>query len=129
MLILNRNKSAFYYCLYQGKTELLDDENYNTGEYEITYADHVKMLANVSQATGNTNLEQFGNSLDYDKVIVTADLKCPIDENTVLFIDKEPETDENGDYIFDFDYVVKKVAKSINSISIAVKKVSVNDNV
>ena len=128
MQILNRNKSAFYYSLYQGKAEIYDDNGYPTGEYGVSYADPVKMLANVSQATGNTNLEQFGNSLDYDKVIVTADMNCPIDENTILFIDKAPTLDDDNNYIFDYDYVVKKVAKSINSISIAVKKVSVNDN-
>ena len=127
MQTLHRNKREFYYCLYEGKTPLYDDDNNPTGEYEITYAAPVKMYANISQATGNTSLEQFGNSADYDKVIVTANMSCPIDENTVLFIDKLPVLDDNGDYLFNYDYVVEKIAKSINSISIAVKKVSVND--
>lgn len=129
MLTLHQNKTDFYYCLYQGKTELTDDDNMPTGEYVITYSDPIHMRANISRATGNTNLEQFGNSLDYDKVIVTANTNCPIDENTILFIDKKPSKDGNGNYLFDFDYVVEKVAKSLNSISIAVKKVNVNDKV
>ena len=127
MLTLHRNKTSFHYCLYQGKTELTDDDGMPTGEYVISYSDPVLMRANVSRATGNTNLEQFGNSLDYDKVIVTAEMNCPIDENSILFIDKSPAKDENGNYLYDFDYVVEKVAKSLNSISIAVKKVNVND--
>lgn len=127
MLTLHRNKQEFYYCLYEGKTALYDEDENPTGEYEISYSNPVKMLANISQATGNTSLEQFGNSVDYDKVIVTADLNCPIDENTVLFIDNLPVVDDNGDYVFNYDYVVTKIAKSLNSISIAVKKVSVND--
>lgn len=122
MTTLKRNEKPFHYCLYLGRTELYDENNNATGEYAITYADAVMMKANISQATGNTNAEQFGNSVDYDKSIVTCDMSCPIDENTVLFIDKEPEYDKDGIPLF--DYIVKKVAKSLNSISIAVKKVS-----
>ena len=59
------------------------------------------MLANISQATGQSNTEQFGNLENYDKVIVTDDLNCPIDENSVLFIDKEPEYSMDGDPMFD----------------------------
>lgn len=122
MNTLKRNETEFYYCLYQGKTAIVDEDLNATGEYGISYSDPVPMKANISQATGNTNLEQFGNSLDYDKSIVTCDMTCPIDENSVLFVDKEPTFDTDGNPLY--DYIVKKVAKSLNSISIAVKKVS-----
>ena len=69
-------------------------------------------------------MEQFGNFVSYDKVIITDDLKCPIDENTVLFLDKKPEYRENGTPLY--DYIVKRVAKSRNFISYAVQKVSVS---
>lgn len=35
-------------------------------------------------------------------MIVTDDLSCPIDENTVLFIDKEPQYDEDGKPLYDY---------------------------
>lgn len=124
MTTLKRNETPFYYCLYKDKTEIIDDDGNATGEYTVVYEDAVKMSANISAATGNITLEQFGNSVDYDKSIVTADMKCPIDENTVLFIDKQPEYDDDGNPLF--DYIVKKVAKSLNSISIAVKRVNVS---
>ena len=57
-------------------------------------------------------------------MIVTDDLLCPIDENTVLFIDKEPGYTEDGTPLY--DYIVKRVARSLNSISYAVSKVSVS---
>ena len=69
-------------------------------------------------------VEQFGNFISYDKVIVTDDLTCPIDENTVLFIDKSPEYDDDGNPLY--DYIVKRVARSLNSISYAVSKVTVS---
>lgn len=122
MTTLKRNETTFYYCLYQGKEPLYDADSNATGEYGITYSTATPMKANISQATGNTNTEQYGNALDYDKSIVTCDMKCPINENSVLFIDKTPEYDNDGNPLY--DYIVKKVAKSLNSISIAVKKVS-----
>ena len=65
-----------------------------------------------------SNTEQFGNLENYDKVIVTSDMSCPIDEDTVLWID---ETDTSQPY----DYIVKRVSRSKNGISIAVAKVEV----
>lgn len=79
---------------------------------------------NVSAATGSAQVEQFGNFISYDKVIVTDNLSCPIDENTVLFVDKEPEYDADGNPLY--DYIVRRVAKSLNSISYAISKVTVS---
>lgn len=81
------------------------------------------MLANISPASGAAQVEQFGQFVSYDKVIVTDDMSCPISEDTVLFVDKEPEYDGKKPL---YDYVVKRVAKSLNSISIAISKVNVS---
>jgi len=143
---LKRNQKTFYYCLFSEKIPIIDEYGNETGESIVIYADPVPMKANISQATGQSNTEQFGNLENYDKVIVTDDLRCPIDENSVLFIDKEPEFTEGvtidyqqSDTLFGentatpvtvqtpvYDYTVRRVAKSLNSISIAVKKVSVS---
>lgn len=123
MRIMARNKRKFYYALYDNKTPITAD-GYETGEYQVNYAEPVCMMANISAATGTSQVEQFGNFISYDKVIVTDDMSCPIDENTVLFIDKEPEEDNDGNLIY--DYIVRRVAKSINSISIAISKVTVS---
>ncbi len=58
------------------------------------------------------------------KMIVLDDITCPIDENSVLFVDKQPEKDDEGNLLF--DYIVKKVARSLNSVSIAISKVAVS---
>lgn len=170
---LKRNQTQFWYCLYisdrkpgdasvagiavNGITVVGDkvpninyivDENGNeTGERILNYARAVKMKAHISPASGVNQAEQFGGLEDYDKVIVTADMNCPIDENTVLFIDKSPEYTEVKTYEIEeqesealyasnelvektylvpvYDYIVKRVAKSLNQISIAVSKVKV----
>lgn len=124
MKCLMRNKTCLYYCLYQSKTPITDEDGYETGETQISYSPPTKIMANVSPATGNTSVEQFGNSLQYDKVIVLDDVSCPIDEHSVLFVDKQPAFDEYGLPLF--DYIVKKVARSINSVSIAISRVEVS---
>ena len=68
-----------------------------------------------------TTLEQFGNSVEYDKVILSDDMSAPIDENTVFFIDTPPAFDDDGNPMF--DYIVRKVAKSLNTLAVAISKV------
>ena len=116
MRTLNRNKSPFWYLLYDSKAPAKDEYGNETGEELVVYKPAVAMNANISAATGSAQVEQFGNFAGYDKVIVTDDLSCPID--------KEPQYDEDGKPLY--DYMVKRVAKSLNSISYAVSKVTVS---
>lgn len=121
---LARNERLFWYCLYAGKNPVVDEDGFETSEYLLSYDTPVKMLANISAATGSSQVETFGTLDNYDKVISTADMTCPIDENSVLFVDKDPEFTEDGTPIY--DYVVRRVAKSLNNISIAIRKVDVS---
>lgn len=139
MKCLKRNQRPFYYCLYKEEIPILDEYGNETGQTIVVYEDEVELSANISQATGQSNTEQFGNLENYDKVIVTDWIDCPIDENSVLFIDKEPEW-KDAEYneqtaitvtgatvkVPVYDYTVRRVAKSLNSISIAVSKVKVS---
>ena len=123
MKIMSRNKRPFWYLLYQG-TELGKDANgYETGEKSVKYAGPMKMEANISPAAGYAQIQQFGQFISYDKVIITDDMTCPIDENAVLFIDKKPEYKDGRPL---YDYVVKQIAKSLNLVSSAVSKVNVS---
>lgn len=103
---------------------IYDEYGNDTLETYASYSEAYRMKANISTATGQSSTEQFGNLDDYDKVIVTDWMECPIDENSVLFVDKTPEFDGNMNPVH--DYTVRRIAKSINSISIAIKKVTVS---
>lgn len=124
MKAMERNKRTFWYCLYDRKEPIIDEDGNETGEEQIVYKPVQSLRANISAASGSSQVEQFGNLAGYDKVIVLDDTSCLIDENTVLFIDKEPEYDDDGKPLY--DYMVKRVAKSLNSVSIAATKVSVS---
>lgn len=124
MKLMKRNLFPIHYCLYKGKEPLLDDSGYETGETRISYEFPVSLLCSVSPATGYAQVNMFGNLESYDKVLITDDMSCPIDENTVLFVDKEPEFSQEGVPLF--DYRVRRVAKSLNNISYAISKVTVS---
>ncbi len=139
MKCLERNKQTFYYCLFKEKIPILDEYANETGQEIVVYEDPVMLRASISPASGQSITEQFGNLENYDKVIVTDWMDCPIDENSVLFIDKAPEfteveyneetaitTVEANIQIPVYDYVVRRVAKSLNVIRIAVSKVKVS---
>lgn len=123
MKLMKRNLTPVHYCLYKERVALKDADGYETGEYGVGYAEPVKLMCSVSPATGYAQTEMFGNLESYDKVLITDDMDCPIDENTVLFIDKEPVFKDGKPT---YDYTVRRVARSLNAISYAVSKVKVS---
>ena len=126
MRVMVRNKSKFYYASYIGKTEILDEYGNYTGEYAISYSNPTEIRGNVSPAQGEMQSRQFGESESYDKVIVLDDRNTLIDEYSVLWVDTLPSLNEDGSTDTPYDYIVKKCARSINGVAIAIKKVKVN---
>lgn len=124
MRCLRRNLIPFWYCRYAGKEEIFDSDGFATGDYRVIYDVPVRIMGNISPARGNVGDEPFGGDIRYDKVIALDDPGCPIDEDTVLFLDKEPEYGAGGDPLF--DYVVRRAARSLNSVLYAAEKVSLS---
>lgn len=133
MKCMERNKIVFYYALYTERVPVVDEYGNDTGEFEVRHGNPVKSAANVSAARGETQMRQFGENVSYDKVIAMDSDGPPIDEYSILWIDTVPELNADGSLVVDdegntktpHDYIVKKVAKSLNSVSFAVSKVSV----
>lgn len=126
MRTLIRNKSRIYYANYRDKSHIRDEYGNLTGEYEISYTNPIGVCANVSAARGESTTRQFGDDVSYDRIIVLDDPKFPITESSILWIDTLPSFKEDGTTDTPHDYIVKQVAPSLNSISIAVSKVSVS---
>ena len=132
MRTLDRNKQKLYYALLSNATAVTDSDALFTGEYEETYATPVEAWMNISPAKGQSILEQFGIQEQYDKVLITDDMECPIVEDSVLWIGIEPTTPVtqtvNGvqtttEVANPHNYYVVRVAKSLNHIAIAVRSV------
>lgn len=125
MRCLARNKREFYYALFNSKSEITDSDGYFTGEYELNYGTPIRAFANISAAKGETTIRQFGENILYDKVIVMDTPTTAIDEYAIMWIDVMPILEADGTTKTPHDYVVKQVARSLNSVSIAVAKVDV----
>lgn len=125
MRCMTRNQSKFYYAAYIGEIEISDEFGNGTGEYSLNYEKPVKMFGNISAAQGEIQSRQFGERESYDKVIVLGDRNTPINEYSILWVDTLPHLNEDGSTDTPHDYVVKKVARSLNGVAIAISKVDV----
>ena len=125
MRALHRNKIRVFYANYRDKIPLKDEYGNLTGEYDIAYDNPIAIMANVSAARGEATTRQFGDDEGYDRVVVLDDPKFPIASTSILWIDTPPEIAEDGSTDTPHDYIVKQVATSLNSVSIAVSKVNV----
>ena len=121
-----RNKTRFYYASYNGETEIIDEHGNVTGEYVVTFSNPIKTTGNISAARGEMQSRQFGESESYDKVIVLDDRDAPIDEQSILWVDTLPLLNEDGSTDTPHDYIVTRVARSLNGVSIAIRKVRVD---
>lgn len=124
MKTLKRNCRQFYYAQYVSKENIFDSNGHRTGEHGKNYGTPVAMVANISPARGTTDLEIFGEDLNYTRTICTDDVNCPITEESILWIDTEP-CDHLGNP-YPHNYVVTQIAKSLNNIMYAIRKVDVS---
>lgn len=122
MKCLERNKQKIKVCLYQGKSEIIDSDGYETGEFDVSYSAPMEIYACVSSAHGYAQIQTFGTDLVYDKTITIDNTRLPIDENTLFFIDEMPKYDHTTKQVLNKDYSVKRISKSLNLIVVAVAK-------
>lgn len=115
MRTMERNKQTVWYANCTGKEEILSDGR-RTGQYRVAYSTPVKLRANVSPARGSLSEERFGIHENYDRTIVTDQTDIDIGETSVLWVEAEPDSA--------WDYVAASIARSINSVTIAIRKVS-----
>lgn len=125
MRTMTRNKQVLYYARYVDKIAIKDDNGRSTGEYELRYSKPIKMCENISAAQGEIQSRQFGENVSYDKVIVFDNVNTPVDEYCILWVDTLPILADDGTTNTPHDYIVKKVARSLNGISVAISKVTV----
>ncbi|MDR3270155.1 MAG: hypothetical protein LBT32_01385 [Peptococcaceae bacterium] len=113
------NKQPFWYAQYLGKEEIVE-EGLDTGVWEVKYSAPIAVKANISPNRGDSSAQPFGDLLDYDRVIMMNESE--INEQTILWIDTgSPAPDD--DAVIAHNYIVRAVARSLNNVSIAIKRV------
>lgn len=110
---LIRNQSVVY-CSLRSKEKDGKDKN---GNAIHTYGEPFKARFSLSPNTGEADMQPFGRDVDYDRNMITHDMDCEIDEYSHLWIDKDPNLES-------YNYIVKKVARSLNCIKFAIKEVN-----
>ena len=117
---LRRNTQPVYYKLLIGEKEIIDEYGNVTGSPIPLYGELQKAYLSVSPNKGSAETDMFGTLESYDRTMTTADVKCPIDESTILWLDgADTSTDEAH------NYVVTRRAPWKNTISFAIRKVTV----
>lgn len=137
MRSLNKNRQKLWYSTYNDQITIYEKDEYGNIKYiEIDgemvpvelavragYNNPVSFYANISAAKGNSDSKVFGISLDYTKTIATTDLTLPITETSLLWYETAPVIKDDGT-IDDStaDYSIVAVARSLNSVVYAIKK-------
>lgn len=116
MRTLKRNKRPVAYARYAGVQELTDTWGNYTGEYAVSYTEPVKTLMNVSGGRGQADIALFGLTDTFSRTATTDDLETKFDNETVFWIENNPDTDP-------FDYRVVAVSRTINQVVLALAEV------
>ena len=153
MKSLDRNKRHIYYSNLVGEQEIVDEYGNVTGEMIPIYGEIHAERMNESAARGNAYDDPFGIGTNYNKTLVTNNLSLPIDKTTRLWlgfgkVEQFSPTkfyasgtivikdnalaiakSQDGQIAWipiPYNYIVVGVAKSLNSVSYAVREVQVN---
>lgn len=116
-----RNQRIFWYSLYLRKDpvykEGLSDPDGNpieTGQYQEVYSEPKASKAHITAAVGPSDMEAFGSSVQYDRVICTVQ-KLGLTEQSRLWIDRSPAAGAP-------DYRVIRVAEGLNQNLYAIER-------
>lgn len=116
---LKRDERTVYYAQYLSDTYITDAAGYKTGEKKRNYSSVAYVKGTLSHGEGKITPQFFGSNASFDRVFITHDMSCPINENSLIWIDN-PTTDTN-------DYIVACIPKKTpNCIAIALRRATVS---
>lgn len=121
MVSMEINKDVIWYStLLKGEKEpVLDRHGLMTGEYRQRYSEPVSLRVALSEniglnsltAQGVAELRAYGVTTNYTHRLITEDLNCPIDEESILWHDHDPGSDA---YTVPYEFKVIRVSKALN---------------
>ena len=147
MHILERNKKPLWFANRTGERYIEDSNGLKTGETEQTYGTPVKLTASISISSGANNLgsqgiaelASYGIITGYTHNAVTEDMNCPMDEEAIVWYDREPTKTVlitktvNGENVTEekvvnvpYNFRVVRKATSLNHLIYYLKEVDVS---
>lgn len=125
MRTMTRNRRVFYEASLLTVT-LGQDKDGNYTEEQYSYSEPVMREGVISAANGEAVTQLFGANERYDKVITLNKEEKYLAIGSVLWVDTMPEIGVQGKTTTPYDYVVVKVAESLNFVNVAIRKVNVS---
>ena len=119
MRTLQRNKRTIWYALYNGVTEVVDEDGNYTGEQEVSYGEPIQARMNVSGGRGQAEIELFGVDNPFTRTAVTDDLTTPFTTDTIFWFEADPETDPHN-------YRCTGISRTINQVVLALAELDIN---
>lgn len=125
---LKKNQVPMFYALYSDSIPVYDAAGNEELEKKSGYLAPVKFKASLSAGRSDAYESPFGNSVTYDRVILSSNTKLPITDNSLIWINSEPKYDNSGNVITSSaDYQVSaSPLNTLNVVKIAIKKLVAN---
>ena len=121
MVSMEINKTTFWYSnLIRGEDEpVLDEHGLMTGELQPKYTTPTPLRAALSESIGLNNLtaqgvaelRAYGITTNYTHRMITEDMNCPLDEESIIWYDVNPGDDP---YTVPYNFRVIRVSKTLN---------------
>ena len=121
MVSMEINKTTFWYSnLIKGENEpVLDEHGLMTGELRPSYTAPKPLRAALSESIGLNNLtaqgvaelRAYGITTNYTHRMITEDMNCPLDEESIIWYDVDPGDDP---YTVPYNFRVIRVSKTLN---------------
>ena len=129
MRVLSRNKQDIWYANRTAESYVTDNNGLKTGEKTQTYGTPVKARMSMAISSGANNLgsqgmvtlDPYGITTAYTHRMVTHDMNCPINEESLIWIGRTPTDGAHN-------FKVVRMARSLNHIIYYVKEVDVREN-
>lgn len=121
MVSMEINKSTIWYSnLVKGESvPILDEHGLKTGDYMPKYTEPTAIRVALSESIGLNNLtaqgiaelRSYGITTNYTHRMITEDMECPINEESIIWHDNDP-----GDNPYDvpYDFRVIRHSKTLN---------------
>jgi len=115
------NETTIWYSnLVRGeKVPILDEHGLKTGDFMMKYTDPVPIDVALSESIGLNNLtaqgvaelRSYGVTTNYTHRMITDDMDCPIDEESIIWHERDP-----GDNPYDvpYNFKVVRASKTLN---------------
>ena len=119
MVSMEINKTTIWYSNLTGKEPILDAHGLMTGDWRLTYTAPVPIRVALSESIGMNNLtaqgvaelRSYGVTTNYTHRMITEDMECPINEESIVWHDIDPG---NNPYDTPYNFKVIRVSKTLN---------------